>query len=108
MIRLFLLRYPYLSITLGMSWSPGEPQHYTRGQWPGFAIMLAVNLLGMRQRLVPLNEIRHDDLNMISRCHCNRDSPRHCMVCCGDLDMRKSLELETEASSGPSTFPSFT
>ena len=34
------------SVTLGKTWSPGEPQHYDRGQWPGFAVVLAVNVVG--------------------------------------------------------------
>ncbi|KAI1798024.1 hypothetical protein LXA43DRAFT_968480 [Ganoderma leucocontextum] len=52
-VRAFMLLpltilFPYsLFITIGQSWSPGEPQHYSRGQWPGFAVMLAVNLLGL-------------------------------------------------------------
>lgn len=36
-----------LSIQLGWTWSPGEPQHYDRHQWAGFAVMLGVNLLGL-------------------------------------------------------------
>ncbi|EIW55527.1 uncharacterized protein TRAVEDRAFT_38771 [Trametes versicolor FP-101664 SS1] len=52
-VRLFLLlplgvMFPYsLFVTLGLTWSPGEPQHYARGQWPGLAVMLGVNLLGL-------------------------------------------------------------
>ena len=38
------------SITLGKTWSPGEPQHYARGQWAGFAVMLCVNLIGTSHR----------------------------------------------------------
>lgn len=36
------------SVTLGWTWSPGEPQHYARQQWAGMGIMLGVNLLSMR------------------------------------------------------------
>ncbi|KAI0360467.1 hypothetical protein OH77DRAFT_1418393 [Trametes cingulata] len=36
-----------LFVTLGLTWSPGEPQHYARGQWPGFAVMVGVNILGL-------------------------------------------------------------
>jgi len=52
-MRAFLLwplmvQFPYsLFITLGFGWSPGEQQHYGRHQWPGFAVMLGVNLLGL-------------------------------------------------------------
>ncbi|KAI0711377.1 hypothetical protein C8Q76DRAFT_56353 [Earliella scabrosa] len=43
----FQVMFPYsLFITLGKTWSPGEPQHYARGQWAGFAVMLCVNLIG--------------------------------------------------------------
>ena len=34
------------SVTLGKTWSPGEPQHYDRGQWSGLAVVLSVNLFG--------------------------------------------------------------
>jgi hypothetical protein len=38
--------FPYsLFITLGWTWSPGEPQHYGRHQWAGLGIMLGVNIL---------------------------------------------------------------
>lgn len=44
----FMVMFPYsLFITLGFTWSPGEPQHYARHQWAGFAVMLAVNLIGL-------------------------------------------------------------
>ncbi len=33
------------SITLGKTWSPGEPQHYDRGMWSGFIVVLVVNVL---------------------------------------------------------------
>ncbi|KAI8986708.1 hypothetical protein BD414DRAFT_486831 [Trametes punicea] len=36
-----------LFVTLGLTWSPGEPQHYARGQWPGFAVMMGVNVIGL-------------------------------------------------------------
>ncbi|KAJ3484650.1 hypothetical protein NLI96_g5492 [Meripilus lineatus] len=40
--------FPYsLFVTLGWTWSPGEPQHYGRYQWPGFGITLGTNLLGL-------------------------------------------------------------
>ncbi|KAI0336773.1 hypothetical protein GY45DRAFT_1315420 [Cubamyces sp. BRFM 1775] len=40
--------FPYsLFVTLGLTWSPGEPQHYDRGQWAGFAVMLGVNFVGL-------------------------------------------------------------
>jgi hypothetical protein len=35
------------SITLGWTWSPGEPQHYGRHQWAGFIVVLSANLVGM-------------------------------------------------------------
>ncbi|KAI0674508.1 hypothetical protein C8Q78DRAFT_1067506 [Trametes maxima] len=50
-LRAFLLlpmgvMFPYsLFVTLGLTWSPGEPQHYDRGQWPGMSVMLGVNLI---------------------------------------------------------------
>ncbi|KAL6309418.1 hypothetical protein BKA93DRAFT_760037 [Sparassis latifolia] len=52
-MRAFLLwplgvMFPYsLFITLGFTWTPGEPQHYARHQWAGFSVMLGVNLLGL-------------------------------------------------------------
>ncbi|KAJ3557045.1 hypothetical protein NM688_g1685 [Phlebia brevispora] len=40
--------FPYsLFVTLGWSWSPGEPQHYGRHQWAGFGFVLGVNLLAL-------------------------------------------------------------
>jgi len=51
-LRLFLilpmsLMFPYsLFINLGHTWSHGDQTHYTRGQWPGFGVMLGVNLIG--------------------------------------------------------------
>ncbi|KAI0747003.1 hypothetical protein C8Q80DRAFT_1256602 [Daedaleopsis nitida] len=40
--------FPYsLFITLGKTWSPGEPQHYDRGQWSGFVAMLVINLFSI-------------------------------------------------------------
>ncbi|KAI0943138.1 hypothetical protein AcV7_002369 [Taiwanofungus camphoratus] len=52
-MRAFLLwplmvMFPYsLFVTLGFTWSPGEPQHYARHQWAGFGVTLGVNLLGL-------------------------------------------------------------
>jgi len=52
-IRLFLilplsLMFPYsLFIALGHTWSEGDKTHYTKYQWPGFAVMLGVNLIGL-------------------------------------------------------------
>ena len=48
------------SVTLGKTWSPGEPQHYDRGQWAGFAVVLSVNLIG-EDRLVRLLSADADD-----------------------------------------------
>ncbi|KAI0371260.1 hypothetical protein BV20DRAFT_965436, partial [Pilatotrama ljubarskyi] len=51
-VRAFLLlpfgvMFAYsLFVTLGLTWSPGEPQHYARGQWPGFAVVAGVNIIG--------------------------------------------------------------
>ncbi|KIP07381.1 hypothetical protein PHLGIDRAFT_105717 [Phlebiopsis gigantea 11061_1 CR5-6] len=40
--------FPYnLFVTLGWTWSPGEPQHYARHQWAGMGIMLGINLLSL-------------------------------------------------------------
>jgi len=36
-----------LFITLGWTWSPGEPQHYGRHQWAGLIVVLAVNIIGL-------------------------------------------------------------
>lgn len=36
------------SVTLGLTWSPGEPQHYGRGQWPGLLVVMIANLIGTR------------------------------------------------------------
>ncbi|CDO75730.1 hypothetical protein BN946_scf184921.g6 [Trametes cinnabarina] len=57
-LRAFLLfplglMFPYsLFVTLGLTWSPGEPQHYARGQWAGCAVMTGVNLLGGRSAAI--------------------------------------------------------
>ncbi|CCM01847.1 uncharacterized protein FIBRA_03917 [Fibroporia radiculosa] len=43
-----MIMFPYsLFITLGYTFSPGEPQHYARHQWAGFGVLLGVNLLGL-------------------------------------------------------------
>ncbi|PCH36895.1 hypothetical protein WOLCODRAFT_109337 [Wolfiporia cocos MD-104 SS10] len=48
MIWPLMVMFPYsLFITLGYTFSPGEPQHYARHQWAGFAVMLGVNVLGL-------------------------------------------------------------
>ncbi|GJE93391.1 hypothetical protein PsYK624_095500 [Phanerochaete sordida] len=36
-----------LFITLGMTWSPGEPQHYGKHQWTGLGVMLGVNVISL-------------------------------------------------------------
>ncbi|OBZ76720.1 hypothetical protein A0H81_03220 [Grifola frondosa] len=36
-----------LFIILDLTWSPGEPQHYARGQRAGFGVMFGVILLGL-------------------------------------------------------------
>ncbi|KAH9941168.1 uncharacterized protein BXZ73DRAFT_42202 [Epithele typhae] len=36
-----------LFVVLGKTWSPGEPQHYDRGQWSGLGVVLGVNLIGL-------------------------------------------------------------
>ncbi|KAI0702059.1 hypothetical protein C8T65DRAFT_266253 [Cerioporus squamosus] len=52
-VRAFLLlplgvMFPFsLFITLGKTWSPGEPQHYDRGMWSGFIVVLVVNVLSV-------------------------------------------------------------
>ncbi|EPT02010.1 hypothetical protein FOMPIDRAFT_1160886 [Fomitopsis schrenkii] len=48
MIWPFMIMFPYnLFVTLGWTFSPGEPQHYARHQWAGFAVMLGVNIVGL-------------------------------------------------------------
>lgn len=37
----------HLSVTLGLTWKPSEPEHYTDHQWIGFAVFLAANLIGL-------------------------------------------------------------
>jgi len=52
-LRFFLVlpltvMFPYsLFVTLGLTWKPSEPEHYTDHQWIGFAVMLAANLIGL-------------------------------------------------------------
>ncbi|TCD64299.1 hypothetical protein EIP91_004277 [Steccherinum ochraceum] len=46
-LPLNVLFFYNLFITLGWTWSPGEPQHYARHQWAGMGVMLGVNLLGL-------------------------------------------------------------
>lgn len=42
------LMFPYsLFITLGLTYSPGHPEHYDRYAWPGFAVVFSANLLGL-------------------------------------------------------------
>jgi len=39
---------PYsLFVTLGLTWKPSEPEHYTDHQWIGFAVVLLANLIGL-------------------------------------------------------------
>ncbi|KAH9834941.1 uncharacterized protein C8Q71DRAFT_710490 [Rhodofomes roseus] len=48
MIWPLMIMFPYnLFVTLGWTFSPGEPQHYARHQWAGFIVMLCVNLIGL-------------------------------------------------------------
>ena len=35
------------SVTLGLTWNPNEPEHYTDHQWIGFAVVLLANLIGL-------------------------------------------------------------
>jgi hypothetical protein len=35
------------SITLGLFYSPGHPEHYGRIAWPGFAVACGTNVLGL-------------------------------------------------------------
>ena len=35
------------SITLGLSYNPEHPQDYTRHPWPGFAVVMATNVLSL-------------------------------------------------------------
>lgn len=34
------------SVTLGLTWEPSHPEHYTDHQWIGFAVMFTANLIG--------------------------------------------------------------
>ncbi|KAG1840247.1 hypothetical protein F4604DRAFT_1833196 [Suillus subluteus] len=36
-----------LFITLGLSYSPGHPEHYDRFAWPGFGVTFGANLIGL-------------------------------------------------------------
>lgn len=43
-----MIMFPYsLFVTLGWTFSPGEPQHYSPHQWAGFGVVLGVNILGL-------------------------------------------------------------
>jgi len=52
-LRFFLVlpltvMFPYsLFVTLGLTWKPSHPEHYTDHQWVGFAVMFATNLIGL-------------------------------------------------------------
>ncbi|KAI0267415.1 hypothetical protein BC834DRAFT_871219 [Gloeopeniophorella convolvens] len=52
-VRLFFilplsLLFPYsLFVTLGHAWNPAHPDHYDKHQWEGFAVLLAVNVIGL-------------------------------------------------------------
>ena len=52
-IRLFLilplsLMFPCsLFVALGHTWPQGDQTQYTKHQWPGFAVILGVNLIGL-------------------------------------------------------------
>ncbi|KAF9237019.1 hypothetical protein BU15DRAFT_49318 [Melanogaster broomeanus] len=53
MILPLSLMFPYsLFITLGLSYSPDHPEEYDRHPWSGFAVVLAVNLLGLAVILI--------------------------------------------------------
>jgi len=48
MILPLSLLFPYsLFITLGLSYNPGNPEDYARHPWPGFAVVMSVNLLSL-------------------------------------------------------------
>ncbi|KAG9309765.1 hypothetical protein JVU11DRAFT_10139 [Chiua virens] len=48
MILPFSLLFPYsLFITLGLSYSPDHPEDYARHPWPGFAVVMSVNLVSL-------------------------------------------------------------
>lgn len=52
-LRFFLVlpltvMFPYsLFVTLGLTWNPSHPEHYTDHQWIGFTVLLAANLIGL-------------------------------------------------------------
>ncbi|KAG2134873.1 uncharacterized protein EDB93DRAFT_1171653 [Suillus bovinus] len=52
-LRFFLvlplsLLFPYsLFLTLGLSYSPGHPEHYDRFAWPGFGVTFGTNIIGL-------------------------------------------------------------
>ncbi|KAG8218097.1 hypothetical protein J3R82DRAFT_3614 [Butyriboletus roseoflavus] len=48
MILPLSLMFPYsLFITLGLSYAPEHPEDYVRHPWPGFAVVMALNLVGL-------------------------------------------------------------
>ncbi|KAI0317807.1 hypothetical protein OF83DRAFT_97171 [Amylostereum chailletii] len=52
-MRLFLilpgaLLFPYsLFVTLGLAWNPAHDDHYAKGQWAGFGVVMGVNIVGL-------------------------------------------------------------
>ncbi|KAI0795783.1 hypothetical protein C8Q75DRAFT_712066 [Abortiporus biennis] len=46
-LPLGVLFFYSLFVTLGWTWSPGEPQHYARHQWAGFGVVLGINILSL-------------------------------------------------------------
>lgn len=47
MSKTLLLQLCRCSITLGLSYNPGNPAEYIRHPWPGFAVVMSVNLLSL-------------------------------------------------------------
>ena len=80
---------PYsLFVTLGWTWSPGEPQHYARHQWAGLGIMLGVNLLG--ELIFPL-PVCYFRTCTPSRSYRGRSQARHHLVRRSKLDRCKYM-----------------
>lgn len=97
--------FPYnLFVTLGWTWSPGEPQHYADHQWTGLGVMLGVNLLSM-----DLNDFlatfKHDLIISSRSCRC-RVQTRHRLVRRSELDRREHMGTQAKTIPRLRTSPS--
>ena len=81
------------SVTLGWTFSPGEPQHYARHQWAGLAVMLGVNVVGTPCAYIVLLLLKQEFCRAARHHH----QARHRLVHLRCLDVCLCLEPPAEA-----------